>query len=336
MDLESIVKEIEARARNHEIGRLQSLRKDLKRLTRLPSSSIFTSQTIFAPHYAYHHGGRKELQFNVGFDREGTFRHGVAFSFEPSQTLPYPEEQLLPSVRRFNEYIALNAKLFADMSMWDWQREHRRDSDRPVSPILPDLVQRHVFVFLGKMQPIDAIDVDLIVFDLDRLIPLYLYVEGEGDYADPNNGEKTPFVPGCTVKKRSTSSSLAARTLDVDLRHNALQRSLYTLLEAQHGHGSVATEWKSGAGKIDVAVRRPDGKLWIYEIKTSLSARGCIREGLSQILEYAYWPGAIEPERLFIVGEPEFDREARAYVALLQRQFKLPIEYQQHVLLESE
>jgi hypothetical protein len=110
MDLESIIREVEIVAQKDEIGRLQFLRKDMKGMTRLPLSSIFAAQTTFNPSYAYHHGGRKELQFNIGFDRGGMFRHGVAFSFEPSQTLPRPEEQLLPSVRRFNEYLELLQK----------------------------------------------------------------------------------------------------------------------------------------------------------------------------------------------------------------------------------
>jgi hypothetical protein len=335
MDLESIIREVEIRAQGREIGRLQSLRKDIKGMVRLPASSIFTAQTTFSPSYAYHHGGRKELQFNIGYDRKGMFRHGVAFSFEPSQTLPRPEEQLLPSVRRFNEYVTLNAEQLLDMSMWEWQKGHRRDSDRPACPIRADLIQRDLFIFLGKMQAVDKIDIDLIVSDLDRLVPLYRYVESHGSFADPLNNAVSDFLPGCTVKKRSTSASLAARTLDIDLRHTALQETLYDLLEAEQGKNSVATEWKTGAGKIDVVVRRPNGKFWFYEIKTSLSARGCIREGLSQILEYAYWPGALEPEKLFIVGEPELDEEAKLYIELLQKRFQIPIEYRRHALPED-
>jgi hypothetical protein len=335
MDLQSIIREVEILAQGREIGRLQSLRKDMKGMARLPASSIFTAQTTFSPSYAYHHGGRKELQFNIGFDRDGMFRHGVAFSFEPSQTLPRPEEQLLPSVRRFNEYVTLNSEQFLDMSMWDWVRTERRDSDRPVSPIRADLIQRDVFVFLGKLQPVDEIDIDLIVSDLDRLIPLYRYVESRGSFAGPLDNVVGDFRPGCTLKKRSTTASLAVRTLDVDLRHSELQRTLYELLVAEQGKDSVATEWKTSTGKIDVAVRRPNGKFWLYEIKTSLSARGCIREGLSQILEYAYWPGAVEPENIFIVGEPELDEEASLYLDLLQKKFQIPIGYRRHVLAED-
>jgi hypothetical protein len=52
-------------------------------------------------------------------------------------------------------------------------------------------------------------------------------------------------------------------------------------------------------------------------------------EGLAQILEYSYWPGAQEAERLVIVGEPSLDGDAERYLATLKERFSLPIEYQQ-------
>ena len=107
MELATIIAEIEVRATGREIGQLQEIRKTIKGRSRVAATSIFRAQTIFADGYAYHYGGRTELQFNVGFDRPGTLRHGVAFSFEPSQSLPNPEEALLTSVRRFNEWRGL-------------------------------------------------------------------------------------------------------------------------------------------------------------------------------------------------------------------------------------
>lgn len=116
--------------------------------------------------------------------------------------------------------------------------------------------------------------------------------------------EEIAFRPGYTVRQRYTTASLAARVLDVDLCHNELQLSLYDELTREHGKDSVATEWKTDAGRVDVVVRHSHNRLWFYEIKTALSARACIREGLAQLLEYSYWPGAHEPEKLLIVGEP--------------------------------
>src|ERR1700754_2452274 len=52
--------------------------------------------------YAFHKGGRRELQFNVGFEEDGAyFRYGVAFSLEPSRDLSDPVEVLAPKIQRF-------------------------------------------------------------------------------------------------------------------------------------------------------------------------------------------------------------------------------------------
>ena len=72
---------------------------------------------------------------------------------------------------------------------------------------------------------------------------------------------------------------------------------------------------------------RQDGEYTYYEIKTGLSAQSCIREALGQLLEYSYWPRAESATRLVIVGEPPLDKNARAYLENLRKQFSLPLEY---------
>src|SRR5689334_20507461 len=104
-DLAIIANELNVKAEQHKIGHLQEIRQRLKGLARLPQPHIFHSRTIFADDgYAYHDGGRKELQFNIGFE-DDQFRFGVAFSFEPSRTLPDVTE-LAPKVDLFNAYLA--------------------------------------------------------------------------------------------------------------------------------------------------------------------------------------------------------------------------------------
>ena len=79
---------------------------------------------------------------------------------------------------------------------------------------------------------------------------------------------------------------------------------------------------------MDVAVQTDEG-IWIYEIKTGTSARGCIREAIGQLLEYALWPGAPKAAKLIVVGEGPFDDAAKAYLQRLNNRFPLPISYQQ-------
>ncbi|MGH2403364.1 MAG: hypothetical protein ACRDGN_02765, partial [bacterium] len=65
------------------------------------------AQRAIHPNYAFHVGGRTELQFNIGEeerDGQAVVRHGVAFSLELSQSLP-SIEPLLPKIARFNDYV---------------------------------------------------------------------------------------------------------------------------------------------------------------------------------------------------------------------------------------
>ena len=330
MSLTSIVQEIERRSEARRIGRLQEIRKELKGKTRLPYHCIFHPDTIRDKDgYAFHYGGRTELQFNVGFEPGDMFRHGVAFSFEPSQTLP-DLEPLIPKVKRFNEFLTLNPQHFSDMSMWHWEKGKRKDSDHFPIPIQADLIRRGSFVFMGRKQPSSAIDYDLIVEDFDRLLPLYCFVEGGETF--PAIAETTKsgfqFKSGCTVKPAKTKASLAEQQLNIILRHNEIQIALHNHLALLHGPEDVGTELESAGGRVDVVVRR-GGKFWFYEIKTAMSARGCIGEALAQLLEYSFWPGAQVAERLIIVGEPALDRACERYLTTLTQQFSLPIEYQQ-------
>jgi hypothetical protein len=57
---------------------------------------------------------------------------------------------------------------------------------------------------------------------------------------------------------------------------------------------------------------------WFYAIKTALSARGCVREGLAQLPEYSFWPRLQEGKLLIIVGEPAPDQDSEAFLARLR------------------
>jgi hypothetical protein len=335
MNLTEIVAEIEARAHGLEIGRLQEIRKALKDMKRLPHTSIFHPDSIKEKDgYAFHYGGRREIQFNVGFEGN-IFRHGLAFSFEPSQTLPNIEV-LVPSVRRFNEFLEIYPQEFADMAMWYWDHGSR-STDYPPAPMKSELVRKGVFVFLGRAQHPEQIDFDLIVQDFERLLPLYRFVEGSRTFPETTEQPVSQFrfQAGCRSKASSTSTSIPERELNVRLRHNDIEFGLYKYLARLYGEENVGTENANAGGKVDVVVQR-EKKFWFYEIKTSISARGCIREALAQLLEYSFWPGAQVAERLIIVGEPELDDDTRSYIGVLTKLFSLPIEYQSFDLAKGK
>jgi hypothetical protein len=312
------------------VGQLQQVRSELRGRDRVLTRQIFDSRTIFDT-YAFHVGGRTELQFNIGFEDQERLRHGVAFSLELSRNLP-EIGPLVPKIARFNEFLRIYPLEISDLSMWHYL-VGQRSTEHPPTSIRPEIVMPGVFIFLGRTQPSAQPDFELILDDLDRLLPLYRFVEGDDAYpaiSEPAGGFH--FSPGCRIRASATSASLVARQLDVLLRHNELQASLYNHLSMRHGPESVATEQGTGTGtRMDVVVSFGD-RYWFYEIKTASSARACIREALAQLLEYSYWPGAQEAERLIVVGEPSFDGEADAYLRRMRERFALPIYYQQFVM----
>ena len=116
--LSVIADEINAAADNYQMGQFHELRRQIQGLTRVKDHRIFRSQSI-REHYAFHLGGRTELQFNIAFegDHYDRFRDGIAFSLEPRQTLPKPQV-LEPKIRKFDQYLTNNAAQFEDLRFW--------------------------------------------------------------------------------------------------------------------------------------------------------------------------------------------------------------------------
>lgn len=328
LNIPAIADKVNDLALAHPIGKLQDIRTQLKNLKRRPGDKIFSKHTIF-DNYAFHHGGRKELQFNIGYaDGESSdyLRYGVAFSFETGQTLP-SIDVLVPQVKFFNDFMALNADDFSDMRMWHYD-EDGRSEDRPPGAIPSALVTEGVFVFMGNRQPPKKIDYESVLDDFDRLLPLYRYVESRGATAPvplPKTGFS--FKAGASKKVKTAKATLPEKELDLDLRHNLLQEALYQRLVTKYGKDNVRTEQPSGVGTlIDIVVKMND-EYWFYEIKTALTARACLREAIGQLLEYSFWPGAQEPARFIVVGESTLDKDGQEYLSRLRKRLSLPIEY---------
>lgn len=329
LNFSTIAEKLNELAPPHDIGKLQDIRTQLKKLKRRPGDKIFRTSTIFDD-YAFHYGGRTELQFNIGYvDGENSdyLRYGVAFSFETGQNLP-SIDVLVPQVKFFNDFMALNGNDFSDMRMWHYD-ENGRSEDRPPGPIPSALVTEGVFVFMGNRQPPKKIDYESVLDDFDRLLPLYRYVESRGATAPvslPKSGFS--FKAGASKKVKTAKATLPEKELDLDLRHNLLQEVLHQRLVAKHGKDNVRTEQPSGVGtRIDIVLKMKD-EFWFYEIKTALTARACLREAIGQLLEYGFWPGAQEPARFIVIGECALDKDGQEYLNRLRKRFSLPIEYE--------
>ena len=106
-----------------------------------------------------------------------------------------------------------------------------------------------------------------------------------------------------------------------------MQSALYGSLVAVHGPEKVSCEGATSSGRpADIIVRLEDG-YEIFEIKTALAARDCVRQALGQLLEYAYWPGSPDFKALWIVGPSPIDNETRDHLDGLRERFGIPLGY---------
>ena len=333
MNIDQCVHELNERSVRFKFGQLQHIRKHSRGLKRLASRTPFGAQCTFDD-YAYHVGGRGELQFNVGKDQSG-LRWGVAVSLHLNQSLPDVTKQY-PRLDKLSEFIRIHGgELLSDFLMW-YSCETGSSLEQP-----PDVVPRRLyapgyFVFLGKHAPLDQFDPDLVLHDFDRLLPLYKYVEfSTSSFPVFDDTSGFVFKPGAPRRRSladySTTATRASGRTEVALRHSRIQDALERELHLEPGT-RVSRENSNGiGGRVDLVAERDSG-FEFYEVKVGCSARACIREALGQLLEYGFWPGAAKPQGLVVVGEPLPDDAANAYLETLRSRFDIPIRYRQVVV----
>ncbi|MFL6390411.1 MAG: hypothetical protein ACJ71U_23245 [Terriglobales bacterium] len=332
LTLQAVVTEVNERAQGSPFGGLPEWRKAHKGMKILPGTPFYSGLKKEERDYVFHVGGLSELQFNLGFeDVHGvtTFRHGVAFSLQTTRELP-TISPLIPKIARFNEYLHVYPEVFTGLEMWNWSDGGRSDN-YPVAPIPDSQVNEQTFIFIGRLQPANAIHIGMILDDFNRLLPLYEFVEGAATFpAQAPQSQRKGFVwsPGNKARVTATAFERSAQTVDKLLRHNQIQPALFDYLKSMYGDCVSGEQPTADGTYIDVAVCQ-SGEYTYYEIKTGLSAQSCIREALGQLLEYSFWPGAQSAIRLVIIGEPPLDKRAKAYLESLRRQFSLPVEYRQ-------
>ena len=327
--IEDLAFKIADRAIGRPIGDLQKHRARRKRFSRI--RRLFDRSTIWDK-YAYHVGGRSELQFNIGFETiygEEVFRHGVAFALLPGPSLPNISI-LRERIDRFNRYLDDHPKAFNDLSMWYFDND-LRSPNFPPFPIPNTLIRPQLFIMVGSTCPTNAINVETVLDDFDRLLPLYEFVEGGDDASAKESRAAKKFVwaPGNTSRVSRDRFERPERQIERVLRHNDLQDALFSHLCDEHGNDNVSGEQDCGIGKpVDVAVRKGHEYTY-YEIKTGYSPQSCIREAFGQLMEYSYWPGSQQACQLVVVGESPIDEEASDYLARLGKRFSLPLAYRQ-------
>ncbi|PIP76557.1 MAG: hypothetical protein COZ80_03825 [Ignavibacteria bacterium CG_4_8_14_3_um_filter_37_9] len=340
MNLYEIANFLNKFSSNYKVGNLQKIRKELKGLERLPSC-IFDYRTIKNT-YAFHLGGRKEFQFNIGFEKKlKLFRYGMAFSLEKSRTLP-DIEVLFPKIDRFNLYLKSNPSKFPEMLMWNDDIKNGHSKHSSVHSISNEFKCDQKFIFIGKFfnketHEITNEDCRSILETFDELLDLYIFVENEDEKKNLEDfSGKFIFKSGKNDYQKKYFVNQIAQSRIVDATHKIIQENIYEGLAKKYGKSNIGTENSSGYGtSIDLVVNE-NGKYVFYEIKTNSSIRKCIREGLPQLLEYSYWPNRNLASKLVIVSENKITDDAKKYLNKLRKDFFIPIYYQRYDFLKKD
>jgi len=110
------------------------------------------------------------------------------------------------------------------------------------------------------------------------------------------------------------------------LLHNEIQTVVFGWLVETYGAGNVGSEVSTGSGDTAVdLVLKKGTELTFYEIKTNSSLKGCIREALPQLMEYAYWPAEKRATALVILSKNIPTKDAQLYLTRLRNDFGIPV-----------
>ncbi|CAN0525882.1 unnamed protein product, partial [Scytosiphon promiscuus] len=177
--------------------------------------------------WVFHYGGRKELQFNIGFEDEG-FRYGLAFSLERSQSL-HDISILFPKIYKLNCLIRERPEKFRSYQMWHWQLGQRSEL-YDVWEIKSELVNDKTFIFIGKITDTENLDYDEILKTFDDLLEIYLEVENE-KYEYPEKIEEVTTSEFKFVRKERTlfengGYNSIEKAINIDIRHTLIQQKL--------------------------------------------------------------------------------------------------------------
>jgi len=136
------------------------------------------------------------------------------------------------------------------------------------------------------------------------------------------------FSPGGIRKKGKTTITYREQVREIDLVHNQIQEAIYGQFVKKHGADNVSCELKTGYGtKVDIVIKNSEDYIF-YEIKTANTAKECIREALSQLLEYAHYPNHERASKLVIIATIDLSDNAKAYLKKIRKLFNIPVFYQ--------
>lgn len=136
------------------------------------------------------------------------------------------------------------------------------------------------------------------------------------------------FQPGFRTEETDIDvKNGSSRRSHISKRHPVIQKALYDYLVKEYGKENVGTENLTPIGtEIDIVAKHGD-EYDLYEIKTISDIRLCIRESLSQLLEYGLYHTDIKVRNYYIVGSIVLTDDAQKYLNALRKKYHIPVNY---------
>ena len=337
-----------AKENDHEIASLYKLRSKYLEKERL-NPNIFSKQTIFEKDkYAFHHGGRREMQFNIGLEKYGnklSTRFALCISLEGGINLKNPVQELDKFRIRFNQLFLLKPELFRGFKLWFHENNKLKKIVNPQSiPI--SWFKKGNFIALGDFiqKPFDKLndkDFDKILEGFDKLLPIYKYcvLKMPFDSVQCKIAEKRNFKFEFGRSKKSINDRFSKhqkKLVQSKATHNRIQEALYEKFVEEYGGNRVGMERGTGLStRIDISVNSKDGII-LYEVKTYSSVSYSIREAIGQLLEYAYYPNPVKNlKEMIIVTDLPIEPLDAEYLKYLRKLTSLKIFHQSFNLVNN-
>lgn len=328
MNIREIAKRLNEKALECEIGNVQKIREGR-------TDKIFTEGENGTIHndegYAYHDGGRTEIQFNIGFDNnlsskfveDDSLRYGLAFSLQTSHELTEPVKHFRPKIRELNNIFKKIPGYFSDYLLWRVKVDDDITSEpmnmNEINEIPPKFVELNSFIFFGKLVKVEEIDEKEILAEFNKLLPVYRAVEEDIELTIKDTEEKE-FVFNKEDRELvfSREYSSTEEQKKIHLRHSKIQAKLKEELKEEYGEKNVSLEHSVLGNRIDAVVRKDEDYIF-YEVKTASTVKDCIRQAIGQLLEYDFWPDKERASKLVVVGEPDIEEESKKFLGLLNK-----------------
>lgn len=114
---------------------------------------------------------------------------------------------------------------------------------------------------------------------------------------------------------------------EVEQYHNQMQQSYYDLLHTLHAGEDIRME----RGYVDIVRVDAEGVHHLYEVKPDAEPLKCIRQGIGQLLAYAWSYGLDNARvRLYVVGPQPIDERGRKFLGFVQDQLGMALAYMDH------